>query len=217
MRTLHVSIAFLATCLGARVHAQAPSDVLTVRRLPGNITLLLPSSWVPLSDTARVRIRRVTDTALEHSHDTLLQASLQNGKPMELLHETAPGQPDPSASFNAAASPGTTRGAWDAATPEQITAALASLCGSVADMMGRLGARVITCDPPRIDREAGGTIAITRLVRSGPNKGVVTVWIAQFPANDVIYTLTLSAPQAQEERYQRLFQAIWRSVNIPKP
>jgi hypothetical protein len=86
----------------------------------------------------------------------------------------------------------------------------------MTDMLGRLRARVITCDPARVDREAGSTIAITRLVRSGP-KGFVTLWLAQFPANNVIYTLTLSAPQAQEESYSQLFQTIWRSVSIPTP
>src|SRR4051812_3453803 len=123
MRAVYVSIAILATCFGALISAQSPSDSLTLRRLPGNITLLLPASWSPLSDTTRARISDVVDTAFEHSHDTLLQASLRNGKPVVLLHETAPGQSDPSASLNAAPSPGTTRSAWDAASPEQITAA----------------------------------------------------------------------------------------------
>src|SRR5438552_2373437 len=215
MRSVYVSIAILATSLDARLNAQSPNDSLTLRRLAGNITFLLPASWAPLSDTTRVRISSAMDTVFEHSRDTLVQASLRNGKPVVLLHETAPGQSDPSASFNAAPSPGTTRSAWDAATAEQITAALASLCGSMADVLGQLRARVITCDPARVDRKAAGrTIAITRLVRSGP-KGFVTVWLAQFPGSNVIYTLTLSAPQAEEERYAQLFQTIWRSVSIP--
>jgi len=156
------------------------------------------------------------DTAFEHSRDTLLQASLRYGKPMVLLHEAASGARDPSASFNAAPSPGTSTSAWDAATPAQITGALASLCGSMTQMLAQLRARVITCDPARVDRKTGHTIAITRLVRSGPH-GFVTVWLAQYPARDVIYTLTLSAPQVQEARYSQLFETIWRSVKIPSP
>ncbi len=216
MRTLLTAIAILADCLGHPVSAQSPGDSLTVRRLPGSITLVLPASWLPLSDSARARIGQVMDTAFEHSRDTLLQASLRYGKPMVLLHEAARGVPDPSASFNAAPSPGTTTSAWDAATPDQITGALASLCGSMTQLMAQLRARVITCDPARVDRQAGHTIAITRFVRSGP-QGFVTVWLAQYPAKDVIYTLTLQAPQLQESRYSQLFETIWRSVKIPSP
>src|SRR5438876_456212 len=102
MRSVYVSIAILATSLDARLNAQSPNDSLTLRRLAGNITFLLPASWAPLSDTTRVRISSAMDTVFEHSRDTLVQASLRNGKPVVLLHETAPGQSDPSASFNAA-------------------------------------------------------------------------------------------------------------------
>jgi len=86
----------------------------------------------------------------------------------------------------------------------------------MTQMLAQLRARVLTCDPARVDRKTGHTIAITRLVRSGPH-GFVTVWLAQYPAKDVIYTLTLSAPQLQESRYSRLFETIWRSVKIPNP
>jgi hypothetical protein len=216
MRNLLTPIAVLWQCLGHSVSAQSAGESLTVRRLPGSITFVLPASWAPLSDSARARIGQVMDTTFEHSRDTLLQASLRYGKPMVLLHEAARGAPDPSASFNAAPSPGTTTSGWDAATPDQITSALAFLCGSVTQMLAQLGARVITCDPARVDRKTGHTIAITRLVRSGP-KGFVTVWLAQYPAKDVIYTLTLSAPRAQEARYSQLFETIWRSVKIPSP
>jgi hypothetical protein len=80
-----------------------------------------------------------------------------------------------------------------------------------------MGARVISCDPAVVDRAAGGrTIAITRMVRSG-RLGFVTLWIAQIPDKDVVYTLTLSAPQADQSRYEPLFRTIWRSVEIPEP
>ena len=216
MRDLLVAIAVLTLCLGRPVRAQSPADSLTVRRLPGSITLVLPASWVPVSDSTRARIGQVMDTAFEHSRDTLLQASLRYGKPMILLHEAARGATDLSGSFNAAPSPGTTTSAWDAATPDQITAALASLCGSMTQLLAQLRARVISCDPARVDRETGHTIAITRFVRSGP-RGFVTVWVAQYPAKDVIYTLTLSAAQAQEAHYSQVFETIWRSVKIPSP
>src|SRR6267143_2446205 len=113
-------------------------DTLIRRFLPGNITLLLPATWVPLSDTTRARVRTALDTALEHSPDTLVQASLRRGKPVVLLHETAPGQPDQSASLNAAPSPRTTITSFDAATPEQIASATSSICRAMAEMLPRL-------------------------------------------------------------------------------
>jgi len=84
------------------------------------------------------------------------------------------------------------------------------------DGLGRMGARVVSCDPAVIDHAAGRTVAITRFVRSGA-AGLVSAWLVQFPDNDVIYTLTLSAPQAAESRYEPLFRRIWRSVAIPGP
>jgi hypothetical protein len=194
--------------------AQVPSDSLTLRKVAGNVTLLLPASWVSLSDTTRARIRRVVDTAFQHSRDTLLQASLLLGRAVTLLHETAPGQADPSANLNVVPSPGLTRAAFEEATPEQIREALAPVCGSMTDIVNRLGSRVVTCDPALVDRESGRTIAVTRLVRSGP-KGFVTVWVAQFADAGVVYTLTLGAPQVDEQRYEPLFRTIWRSVQIP--
>jgi len=197
--------------------AQAlPGDSLTRRFLPGNVTLLLPANWVPLSDTTRGRVRTAVDTALQHSPDTLVQESLRRGKPVFLLQERAPGQPDQAASLNAAPSPGTTVTSFDAAAPEQIASATSSMCRAMAEMLPRLGASLISCDPVYIEREAPHPIAITRTVRSGP-RGFVTVWLAQFAGQGVIYTLTLSAPQAREEHYKQLFQTIWRSVTIPEP
>ncbi len=190
-------------------------DTLVRRFLPGNITLLLPASWVPVSDTTRDRVRASLDTALEHSRDTLVQASLRRGKPVVLMNETVPGQLDQSASLNAAPSPGSTTRSFDVATPEQIASATSSMCRAVGEMLPRLGASLISCDPVSIERQAPHTIAITRIVRSGP-RGFVTLWLAQFAGQGVIYTLTLSAPQAREERYRQLFQTIWRSVTIPE-
>src|SRR6266550_4441913 len=102
MRRFVIGIVVLALCIALRATAQSVHDSLTLRRLPGNITLVLPANWLPLSDSTRLRIRNVLDTAFEHSRDSLLQAGLQYGRPMVLLHESAPGQPDPSASFNVA-------------------------------------------------------------------------------------------------------------------
>jgi hypothetical protein len=79
-----------------------------------------------------------------------------------------------------------------------------------------MGVRLVSCDPAQVDQAAGRTIAITRLVRSSP-AGFITLWVVQFPDEDVVYTLTLAAPQAEESRYEPLFRIIWRSVQIPLP
>jgi hypothetical protein len=216
MRLQSALVGLAAVGLGVRLSAQAPEDSLTPRHLPGGLSVALPTAWVPLSDSAQMSANRILDTTLLHSRDTLIQASLKRGKVITLIHETARGRPDPSASINAAPSPGTKPSSFDGATPAQVAAALSFLCNTMREGLGRLGARVVSCDPAQVDRAAGRTIAITRLVRSG-RLGFVTVWLAQFPDRDLIYTLTLSAPQAEESRYEPLFRNIWRSVEIPDP
>ncbi len=195
-------------------NAQIPAgDSLIRRSLPGSVTLLLPATWAPLSDTTRARVRTALDTALQHSPDTLVQAGLRRGKPVLMLQEAPPGQQDRYVSFNAAPSPGTTVASFDAATPEEMATTTSSMCRALAEMLPRLGASLVSCDPVYIERQAPHPIAITRTVRSGP-RGFVTVWLAQYAGQDAIYTLTLSTPQALEERYKQLFQTIWRSVTI---
>ena len=200
--------------LGPRLTAQRSGDSLTRRQLAGGLSVALPAAWVPLNDSAQANVNRILDTTLLNSRDTLLQASLRNGKPVMLLHERAPGHAEPSASFNAAPAPGTTSGAFASATPAQVAAALVPLCNVMSEVAGRMGVRVVSCDPAQVDQAAGRTIAITRLVRSS-QAGFVTLWVVQFPDRDVVYTLTLAAPQAEESRYEPLFRIIWRSVEIP--
>ena len=209
-------LALAALALHAPLEAQVPVDSLSRRHLPGGLSIALPKSWEPLSDSARASVGRITDTALGHSRDTLLQASLRNGKPITLLHERAPGRLDLSASFNAAPAPGTSPGSFSSLTAAQVATALAPLCNVMREVAGRMGARVLSCDPAVVDHAAGRTIAITRLVRSG-RLGFVALWLAQFPDRDVVYTLTLSAPQVDQELYEPLFRTIWRSVEIPEP
>jgi hypothetical protein len=216
MRLQSLLFALVVVGLCVRLNAQAPEDNLTRRHFAGGLSVALPAAWVPLSDSPQMNANRVLDTALRHSRDTLIQASLKRGKLIFLLHETTPGRPDPSASLNAAPSPGTRPNSFDGRTPAQLAAALGFLCNSMREGLWRLSARVVSCDPAQADHAGGRTIAITRLVRSG-RLGFVTVWLAQFPDRDVIYTLTLSAPQAEETRYEPLFRTIWRSVEIPAP
>jgi len=214
LQLCHLLLASLA--LSPPLQAQNPADTLTPRHLAGGISFALPASWEPLGDSLQANISRTLDTVLEHSRDSLIQRGLKRGRPITLLHERARGVLDPSASFNVAPSPGTTPSAFSSLTAAQVATGLAFLCGTIREGAGRMGARVVSCEPAVTDHAAGRTIAITRLVRSGAS-GFVSVWLVQFPDKDVVYTLTLSAPQADQSRYEPLFRTIWRSVAIPAP
>jgi hypothetical protein len=209
-----IGTALVLAALRNSLAAQASDDSLTRRQVLGGLSVVLPASWRPLSDSTRESIKRIEDTLFPHVRDTLLQASLKNGRPITLLHERAPGHLDPSASLNAAPAPGTRASSFSSVSPSQVAAVLAPLCNAMRAVVAQMGARLISCDPAVTDQAAGRTIAVTRLVRSG-REGFVTVWLAQFPDRDVVYTLTLAAPQAEESQYQPLFRTIWRSVVIP--
>ena len=195
MRPQFGLVAMIAFGFSAQLVAQTPTDSLRRRHLSGGITLALPATWVPLSDSAEKKSAQIVDTALLNTHDTLLQASLKHGMPVFLLHETAPGRTVPSANFNAAPAPGATPASLDALTPQQIAAAFAPYCNSLRTMIEGLGARIVSCDSAQTDRAAGRTISIIRYVRTGP-AGFVTVWLAQYFDKGVVYTLTLSAPSS---------------------
>lgn len=192
---------------------QSNLEDLKVRHLPGAISVPLPTSWKPVSDSTEKRVHGVVDTLLRNSTDTVLQAGLRNGRPVILLNETQPGHADPSAILNVAPAPGVTATTFDGMSDADLAGALAAICPSVSDAIGRMGFRIIACDPAVADRGAGRTIAITRYVRSS-GTGPVTTWMAQFPDKDVLYTLTLTAPQAEEAMYGAMFREIWRAVTI---
>lgn len=193
--------------------AQSPGDSLTPRH-PGNgITVLLPASWHPLDDSQRAEVSRITDTLLTNAKDSAIRASMQAGRPITLLQEISPAGASPGVSLNVAPSPGATRTTFDGVSPQDVAEALAQLCPSIGSIVAQMQARLISCDRAVTDQADGHTLAVTHLVRSGPT-GFVTMWLAQYPDKDVVYTLTLSAPQAEEARYQPLFQQIWRSFTI---
>lgn len=213
MRRSVSTLVFAMTTCCAALAAQVPTDRLVLKHLPSGIAVALPSDWVPVGDSVARVARGILDTLLLHSRDSLVQRGLRNGKPIVLLEEYLPRHSEPSANLNVAPSPGATANAFGAIPPAAVIAGLAPLCAALRDGIRRLGARVLKCGPAQLDYAAGRTIAVTRMVRSGPS-GFVTVWLAQYPDRDVIYTLTLSAPAAEAARYRPLFQRIWRSVTI---
>ena len=197
---MRIPLVLMVLAIVARVpalHAQVKAEELRVRHLPGGISVPLPTSWKSVSDSAQKRVNGVVDTLLRNSTDSVLQAGLKNGRPVILLNETQPEHSDPSAIVNVAPAPGVTATTFDGMSDADLAGALAAVCTSIRDAIGRMGFKIIACDPAVADRGAGRTIAITRYVRSS-GTGFVTTWMAQFPDKDVIYTLTLTAPQADE-------------------
>ena len=213
MRALTLLVAL--TAFAGSTQAQSAGDSLIRRRVQNGVSVLVPASWRTINDSAQRRIASVLDTTLGNSRDTLLQASLRRGKPVTLLPQTV-GAPDLSVNLNASPAPGVVPGVFASAPPADVIAAMAPLCNSMRGVYEGLGARLITCGPAILDQAAGRTIVVTKLVRSGP-RGFVTVWVAQFPDHDVMYTLTLQSPQADEKRNEPLLQRMWRSVEIPAP
>ncbi len=214
MRPNLIRTGFLVLVLARSLGAQAVPDSLVRQTLMGGLSVALPPAWRPLSDSLKARVDTLVDTLLSHSTDTLLRAGLRSGKPIILLHVTSANGADPSANLNAVAVPGAVPGYLDGQSDAQIATSLAIMCSSMPDVAARMGLRVMSCDPPLTDHVSGRTIAITRLVRTGP-AGFVTVWIVTYPDRDAVFTLTLAAPQAQEEKYTALMRRIWESVEIP--
>lgn len=211
-----VLLAGLSLHVAGVASAQVPSDSLTPRRPGAGISVMLPSTWRPLGDSLREQVRRVVDTAMSRTTDSTLRESLKLGRPIMLLQEMAPGIPDLNVSLNVAASPGARRTTFDGVSDAAMGEALAQLCPSVRAMVEQMGGRVITCDRAVPDQAAGHAIAVSHFVRSGPF-GFVAVWLAQVPDQDLVYTLTLSAPHADAERFRPLFQRIWRSMSLGEP
>jgi hypothetical protein len=107
-------------------------------------------------------------------------------------------------------------GSFAAGTLEQVQTALAPLCSQLQSVLSQAKGHLLACDRAILDTAAGRTIAITRAVRTGA-QGFVTVWIAQYPDQDVVYTLTLTAPQTAEGRMAPLYRQVWRSMAFGPP
>lgn len=160
---------------GAQPNPQVSEDSLTRRHIEGGLSLALPVAWVPLSDSPQAGINLILDTTrYSHGLDSLLQAGLKNGTPLVLLKERAQDRADPSVNLVAVPSPGLTPSAYDSIAPAELAADLAPLCNAMEEMIGRMGFRAVSCDPPQVDQGAGRTITVTRLVRSTRWAGILS-------------------------------------------
>lgn len=204
----------VATCLLSATGLAQPEASLTTRTVNGGITVSLPRDWQPVDAAERAATERRVAAALSTTKDSLMQAALRNGQPVFLLREAKPGVADLGANINAAPSPGARVGAFDMATADQLNQAMAGFCNSFAQVLQSGGGRLIRCDDATLEHIGGHAASVRSMVRTGPS-GFVSIWIVQFPDQDVIYTLTLTAPQAQAAGVTPMFQQIWRSMRIP--
>jgi hypothetical protein len=209
---IHCALAFLVA-LGSVPCAEAQQDSLARERLPGGISLEMPVTWRALPDSQQSQVKRIVDSTLSTATDSVTQAQLRAGHPVILFLKTAPGNLVTSISLNAAPAPGATASSFDGKTPVEVAALLGPMCPSLTSFMEQMGKKVLACDKPFLDQGTAHTIAVTRMVRTGAT-GFVTVWMAQYPEHDVIYTLSLATLQADEAKYAPLYRTIWRSVQL---
>jgi len=104
--------------------------------------------------------------------------------------------------------------AWhrvDAATESRVNAAMDTLF--LEQLLTQARNRLISCSRAERRTAGGRSVALTRYVRSGP-AGFLSVWLVQYPDENVVYSLTMNAPQAEEAAAAPVFQAIWESINF---
>lgn len=207
----------LALLVAAPLAAQPPAlDSLRTRTLPGGLAVALPERWRPLPGVVQDAVMRTLGAAAAVARDSVLRAAFAAGQPAMLLYEIEPGVPDLSANLNVAPSPGLRPTSFGDATPAQRQLALAPLCDGVRALVTRLGGTVATCGSPTFETVGTRTIAVTRLVRSGAS-GPVTAWVAQYPDDDVIWTLTVTVPETREAELRAVALRIRRSLVLPDP
>lgn len=73
--------------------------------------------------------------------------------------------------------------------------------------------RLVSCSKAERRVVAGRAVVLTRYVRAGPG-GFVSVWLVQYPDDNVLYSLTLNAPQSEEMTVEPVFRSIWESLQF---
>lgn len=183
------------------------------RQVAQGVSLELPADWRPLADSLQARVNKIVDSTISVSKDSALQAQLKSGHPVILFMDTDPDNLVTSGSMNITLAPGVTATTFNGMTADQLATALGPMCPALRDVMTQMGEKVLACDPPQLDQAAGRSIAVTHMLRTG-RSGNVTVWMVQYPDQNVLYTLTLSSLQAEQARYENVYRAIWQSAQI---
>jgi hypothetical protein len=208
-----------ATLLSALVYLLALSSPAAAQvvlagfsshQLTGGVTIALPQAWRPLDAATERRVTTAMDTIFPKVKDSVFQAALSRGKPVQLLNATDGVR---SLNLNAAPAPGATPAIFASASDAELAKALGPLCQTIGQLLVQANGRLVSCSRAERRMAAGRAVALTRYVRGGPT-GFVSVWLVQYPDDNVLYSLTLNAPQSDEAAVEPVFRRIWESLQF---
>ena len=177
------------------------------------MAITLPVSWQRADAAQEQQLNAAMDTLFPRVKDSLFQASLRNGKPVQLIIATDQDHPQRTLSLNAAPAPGASAQSFTNASDADLAKALGSLCQAVGQLLSQAGSRLVSCSQPNRLVVGDRATALTRYVRSGPT-GFVSVWLVQYPDASVVYSLTLGGPQTDEAVIEPVFRDIWESLRF---
>jgi hypothetical protein len=181
--------------------------------LPGGLAITLPQTWRPVDAVMERQVSATLDTILPQVKDSLLQASLSHGKPVQILNATDGDNSLRTLNLNAAPAPGASPATFANASEDELATALGPLCRTIGQMLTQVKGRLISCSRAERLFAGGRAVALTRYLRTGPS-GFVSVWLVQYPDDNAVYSLTLSAPQADESTAEPVFRGIWESLQF---
>ena len=193
--------------------AQGAVGGFTTLPLPGGLAITLPQTWRPVDAATERQVRATIDTIFPKVKDSLFQAALSHGKPVQVLNATDGGHPLHTLNLNATPAPGATTATFANASEDELATALRPLCQTIGQMLTQVKGRLISCSPAERQFAGGRTVALTRYLRTGPS-GFVSVWLVQYPDDNVVYSLTMSAPQTDESTAEPVFRGIWESLQF---
>jgi hypothetical protein len=193
--------------------AQASLAGLRTLRLTGGVAITLPQPWRRLDAVMESKVNAAMDTIFPKVKDSLFQTALSRGKPVQLLNAIDGDHPVRSLNLNAAPAPGATPATFAAASDDELAKALGPLCEMIGQLMVQAKGRLVSCSKAERRLVAGRAAALTRYVRTGPT-GFVSVWLVQYPDDNVLYSLTLNAPQTDEATVEPVYRGIWESLQF---
>lgn len=193
--------------------AQVSLAGFSTHRLTGGVAISLPQAWRPLDAATEHKVSAAMDTLFPKIKDSAFQAALSRGKPVQLLNATDGDHPVRSLNLNAAPAPGATPAIFATASDDELARALGPLCQTIGQLLVQAKGRLVSCNKAERRLVAGRAVALTRYVRAGPS-GFVSVWLVQYPDDNVLYSLTLNAPQVDEAAVEPVFRSIWESLQF---
>ncbi|HEY7637262.1 MAG TPA: hypothetical protein VH763_17045 [Gemmatimonadales bacterium] len=220
MRDASLRLPLPVAVLGALVYLLAlpsPSTAQTslvgfsTLRLTGGVAITLPEAWHRVDAATESKINGAMDTIFPKVKDSVFQAAMSRGRPIQLLNATDGEHPVRSLNLNAAPAPGATAATFADASDEELARALSPLCPTIGQLLAQAKGRLISCSKAERRLVGGRVVALTRYVRTGPS-GFVSVWLVQYPEDNVLYSLTLNAPQADEKTVEPVYRGIWESL-----